>query len=92
MEASYSTLGSFIAKHNQYLSYGNIVEYLIPALFITLANKEDNPTYREAMSGPDRASFIAAIGKEILTRMKLDVYDLVDITPEMKIISGIWAL
>ena len=88
-EASYSTMGSFITKHNQYLSYGNIVEYLNPALFMTIANKEGNLTYREAMSGPDKSGFIAAMGKEILTLMELHVYDLVDITPEMKITSGI---
>ena len=93
METSYSTLGSFIVvKHNQYLSYGNIVEYLNPAIFIILADKEDNPTYREVMSSPDKAGFIAAMGKEILTLMELDVYDLVEITPGMKIISGVWAL
>ena len=62
MEASCSTLGSFIAKHNQYLSYENLVEYLNLALFMTIANKEDNPTYREAVSGPNKAGFIAEIG------------------------------
>ena len=89
MEASYSTMGSFIAEHNQYLSYGNLVEYPNPALLMTLANKEDNPTHREATSGPDKAGFIAAMGKEILTLMDLDVYDLDDITPDKKIISGV---
>ena len=53
LEASYSILGSFIAKHSQYLLYGKLVAYLNPALFMTMANKEDNLTYREAMSGPD---------------------------------------
>ena len=60
---------------------------------MTLVNKEDNPIYREAMSGPDKAGFIAAMGKEkLLTLMELDVYDLVDITPDKEIISGVWAL
>ena len=90
MEASYYTLSSSIAKHNQYLSYGNLVEYLNPDLFVTMTNKEDNPTYRETMSGPNKAGFIAAMGKEVLTLMELNVYDLV--TPEMEIISAIWAL
>ena len=44
------------------------------------------------MSGPDKAGFIAAMGKEILTFMELDFYNLVNITPEMKITSGVWAL
>ena len=30
-----STFGAFISKHSQLLSYGNVVEYLNPALFIT---------------------------------------------------------
>ena len=85
-------MGSFIAEHNQYLSYGNLVEYLNPALFMTMANKEDNPTYREAMCGPDKAGFIAAMGKEMMTLIELEVFDLVDITPDKKIISGVWAL
>ena len=80
------------SEHNQYLSYGNIVEYLNPALFMTMANKEDNPTYREAMSSPNKVGFIAAVEKEILTLMDLDVYDLVDITPDKKIFSDVWAL
>ena len=85
-------MGSFIAKHNQYLSYGNLVEYLNPALFMTMANKEDNPTYKDAICGPDKAGFIAAMGKEMMTLIELDVFDLVDITPDKKIISGVWAL
>ena len=92
MKASYSLLGSFISEHNQYLSYGNLVEYLNPALFITMANKEDNSTYREVMCRPDNAGFIAAIGKEMLTLMELDVYNLVSRTPDMKVISGAWTL
>ena len=59
---------------------------------MAIAKKEDNSSYREAMSGPKKASFIAAIEKEKLALMDLNVYDLVDITPEMEIISCIWAL
>ena len=54
-----------MAEHSQNLLYGNLVEYLNPALFATMANKEDNPTYREAMSGSNKVGFIAAIGKDI---------------------------
>ena len=64
-ESTQSTLGAFAAEHCQSLSYGNLVEYLNPALFITMANKEDNPTYKEAMSGPDVSGFIAAMEDEI---------------------------
>ena len=44
------------------------------------------------MFGPDKAGFIAAMGKEMLTLMELKVYDLVDRTPDMKVITGVWAL
>ena len=53
-----------------------------------MVNKEDNPTYKEAMCCPDKAGFIAVMGKEMMTLLELDVYDLVDITPDKKIISG----
>ena len=32
---------------------------------MTMANKEDNPAYREAMSGPDKGGFIAVMRKNI---------------------------
>ena len=92
MEASYSSLGSFITKHNQYLSYGSIIGYLNLALFITLTNKEDNHKYQAAMSGPNKTGFVAPIGKEIPTFMERNVYDRVKITLDMKINSGVWAL
>ena len=59
--SSYSSIGAFIAEHNQNCSYKHLIEYLNPALFITMANKEDNPTYAEAMQGPDAAGFIEAM-------------------------------
>ena len=52
------TMGSFIADHSQNLLYQNLVEYLNPALFVTMANKEDHPTYAEALYGPDSCGFI----------------------------------
>ena len=92
IEASYSSLCSFISEHNQYLSYGNLVEYFNSALFITVANKEDILTYRKAKCGPKKAGFITTMGKEMLHLMELDVSNLVNRTPDMKVISGVWAL
>ena len=62
-----STLSSFAAEHCQNISYDGLVEYLNPALFITMANKDDNPTYSEALQGPDAAGFKAAMDTEIMT-------------------------
>ena len=57
-----------------------------------MANKEDNPTYQEAICGPDKADFIGAMGEEVLSLVDLDVYNSVTRTPDLKVISGVWAL
>lgn len=38
------------------------------ALFMPMANKEDNPTYSEAMHYPDSAGFIAAMEAKIASQ------------------------
>ena len=42
-----------MVDHSWILSYGNLVEYLNPALFATMANRGDHPIYAEALYGPD---------------------------------------
>jgi hypothetical protein len=91
-KSSYSTIGAFMSEHSKSMSYDNLVDYLNPALFITLANKEDNPTFKEAMCGPDAAGFIEAMETEIVTLIDLSVFDIVALRPNMKVISGVWAL
>ena len=86
------TMGAFMAEHSQNLSYGNLVEYHNPALFATMANKEDHPTYAEALYGPDSCGFISAMETEILTLIELKVFDLVPRETNMNVISGVWAL
>ena len=81
-----------MADHSRNLSYENLVEYLNPALFAKIANKEDHLTYAEALYGPDSCGFIGAIETEILTLIKLKILDLVELTPDMNVISGVWAL
>ena len=56
-----TTMGSFITSHQSNISYGKLVEYLNPAIFATMANKEDNPTFAEAMASPDSGGFINRI-------------------------------
>ena len=91
-KSSYSSLGAFMTEHKKSLSYDNLVDYLNPALFITLANKDDNPTFKEAMCGPDAAGFIEAMETEIITLIELGVFDILERKPGMKVISGVWAL
>ena len=57
-----------------------------------MANKDDNPTYKEAMIGLDVAGFIAAMEAEITILIQLDVFEVVLRDPSMKVLSGVWAL
>ena len=68
------------------------MEYLNPALFATMANKEDHPTYAKALYGPDSCGFISAMETEILTRIKLNVFELVERKLDINVISRVWAL
>jgi hypothetical protein len=59
----------------------------------TMANKDDdNPTFKEAMAGPDAGGFITAMEAEILTLIELDVFKIVNRSSNMKVLSGVWAL
>ena len=49
-----------------------------------MANKDDNPTYKEAMIGLDVAGFIAAMEAEITILIELNVFDVVLRDPSMK--------
>jgi hypothetical protein len=89
---SHSSLGSFISEHCRYLSRSNLLDYLNPATLITMANKDDNPTFKEAMAGPDAAGFITAMEAEIMTLIDLDVFEIVTRNDNMKVLSGVWAL
>ena len=91
-KTTHSSIGAFMSEHNKSLSYDNLVGYLNPALFSTMANKEDNPTFKEAMCGPDAAGFIEAMEAEIVTLIELGVFDILEKKPGMKVISGVWAL
>ena len=81
-----------MADHSHNLLYGNLVEYLNPALFATMANKEDHPTYTEALYGPDSCGFVCAMETEMVTLIELKVFENVPRTPDMYVISGVWAL
>ena len=42
-----------------------------------MADKEDNPTYQEAMAGPDTTGFIEAMKQEIKILEELKVFHVV---------------
>jgi hypothetical protein len=58
----------------------------------TLANQDDNPTFKEIMAGPDAGGFITAMEAEIVTLIELNVFDVVARENSMKVLSGVWAL
>ena len=58
---------------------------------MTLANKEDNPTYKEPMVSPEADGFVKAMETEIITLVELDVFAIVP-CPKGKVISSVWAL
>ena len=81
-----------MTDHSQNLLNENLVEYSTSALFATMTNKEDHPTYTEALYGPDSCGFTGAIETEIITLIKLSVFELVEQKTDMNVISGVWAL
>ena len=57
----------------------------------TEASKEDNPSWKQAMSGPFKEEYWKAAIKEIETLESMDVWEVVDRTDEMNVIDSIWA-
>ena len=92
---SLGTLGSFIVEHQQFLttlpSGLQLVEYLNPALYITVIGQDDTPTLTEAMNGPDAGGFFKAMELELATLIDMEVFTVVDRKPWMKVISSMWA-
>lgn len=52
-----------------------------------MANKEDNPTFKEALASPDAAGFIRAMEIEVETLQQRHIYDLVERPKQHKVIS-----
>lgn len=55
------------------------------------ASKEDNPSWKQAMSGPFKEEYWKAALKEIETLESMDVWEVVDRTDDMNVINSIWA-
>jgi hypothetical protein len=47
-------------------------------MLITVINKEDNPTLKEVMNGPDSSGFIKAMETEINTLITMQAFVMVD--------------
>jgi len=68
-----------------------LLEYFNPALLVTVANKEDNPTLKEAMNSPDAAGFMKAMETELDTLIKMKAFVIVDKKKWMNVVSSVWA-
>ena len=89
-----TTLDAFVCeihKNTIYEKGHQLLEYYNPALLITVADKEDNPTLKEAMNGPDATGFMKAMEIEIETLIKMNAFIVVDKEPFMNVVSSVWA-
>lgn len=62
-----------------------------PALLATQANAADNPTWEEAMNGPDKVGYWEAAVTEIQTLKDKECWDVVDREHWMNVLPGTWA-
>ena len=69
----------------------NTIEDWHPALLATQANTEDNPSWDEAMNGPDKAGHWKAAETEIETLERKECWDVVDREHWMNVLPGTWA-
>jgi hypothetical protein len=68
------------------------VEYMPPTILATQANAEDNPSWEQAMSGPERAGYWKACETELNTlKEEKDAWDVVDREPWMNVLPSTWA-
>ena len=69
----------------------NTIEDWHPMLLSTMANANDNPSYHQAMNGPDREGYHNAMDIEIETLVGKDSWEVVDRTDEMNVLNSKWA-
>ena len=70
----------------------NTVEWMHPMFLGAKANSEDNPTWEEAMNGPNRKGYWEACEKELNTLdSDKNAWDVVDREPWMNVLPSTWA-
>jgi Reverse transcriptase (RNA-dependent DNA polymerase) len=67
------------------------VEEWHPMVFATMANAADTPNYQQAMNGPDAEGYWVAMEEEYNTLTYKDSWEIVDRTPDMKVLGTTWA-
>jgi hypothetical protein len=67
------------------------VEGMHPILFSAKANSEDNPTWDQAMNGPDREDYWQAMEKELETHQdEKHALDIIDLEHKMNVFPSTW--
>ena len=66
------------------------VEWMNPALCSVKANAEDNPTWHEAMGGPNAEGYWQACKKEYETLISMKVWEVVERQTWMNVIPSTW--
>ena len=84
------TYGALLTQHTKNSPDG-FVESLNPALFATKANADDNPTWNEAMNGPQAAGFWEACKIEIDALISKDCWEVVPRPTHRPVVSSTWA-
>ncbi len=85
------TLGAMWAELEQHTNQeSGTVEWMNPALFSVKANAEDNPTWHEAMGGPNAEGYWQACKKEYETLISMKVWEVVERQTWMNVIPSTW--
>ena len=87
--STFQHLVALSQKH--YNQKSECLSYLHPLSLQTLANDADNPTWNEAVNGPNAEGFWEAMRIELDTLKDFNSWDVVDITEDMNILSSVWA-
>jgi Reverse transcriptase (RNA-dependent DNA polymerase) len=81
--------GAFLTEM-QKETVGGYLECLNPALFITKANKEDNPTWEDTMNGPNAVGFFKACENELDPLHQLNAFGVVKREQFTSVVSSVW--
>jgi hypothetical protein len=69
----------------------NTIEHMHPMMLQMKANAKDNPTWAEAVNGPDQVDCWEAMQKELETLESKDSWEVIDKQDWMNVLPSTWA-
>ena len=85
-------LGAMWAELEQHTNQvEGTIEWMHPGLYSMKANCDDNPTWNQAMGGPNAEGYWQACLLEYETLTKMGVWDIVEKRDWMNVLPGTWA-